>query len=81
MVCSSSCFLGYMRGLDRGGVGMCHLLSRVRLGDPVDCSPLRSSVHGILHARILEYFAISFYTRGSVVVAKELHQFRIFNSW
>ena len=41
---------------------------------------LGSSVHGILQAR-QEYVAISFYTRGSVVVAKELHQLRIFNSW
>ena len=29
---------------------------------PVDCSPPSSSVHGILHARILEWVAISFYT-------------------
>ena len=31
---------------------------------PVDCSPPSSSVHGILQARILEWFAISF-SRGS----------------
>ena len=36
------------------------LLSRVRLCDPVDCSPSGSSVHGILQARILEWVAISF---------------------
>ena len=30
------------------------------LCDPVDCSPLGSSVHGILQARILEWVAISF---------------------
>ena len=29
------------------------------LCDPVDCSPQGSSVHGILHARILEWVAIS----------------------
>ena len=34
------------------------------LRDPVDCSPLGSSVHGILQARILEWVAISF-SRGS----------------
>ena len=34
------------------------------LCDPVDCSPLGSSVHGILQARILEWVAISF-SRGS----------------
>ena len=30
------------------------------LWDPMDCSPLGSSVHGILQARILEWVAISF---------------------
>ena len=30
------------------------------LSDPMDCSPPGSSVHGILQARILEWFAISF---------------------
>ena len=35
-------------------------LSRVRLCDPVDCSPPGSSVHGILQARILEWVAIPF---------------------
>ena len=34
------------------------------LWDPMDCSPPGSSVHGIFHARILEWFAISF-SRGS----------------
>ena len=34
------------------------------LWDPMDCSLLRSSVHGILQARILEWVAISFSTRG-----------------
>ena len=34
--------------------------SRVRLCDPVDCSPPSSSVRGILQARILEWVAISF---------------------
>ena len=32
--------------------------------DPVECSPLGSSVHGILQARILEWVAI-FFARGS----------------
>ena len=36
-------------------------LSRVRLfGDPMDCSPPGSSVHGISHAKIRELVAISF---------------------
>ena len=30
------------------------------LCDPMDCSPLGSSVHGILQARILEWIAIPF---------------------
>ena len=30
------------------------------LCDPVDCSLLGSSIHGILQARILEWVAISF---------------------
>ena len=34
-------------------------LSRVRLCDPVDCSPPGSSVHGILQARTLEWVALS----------------------
>ena len=39
-------------------------LSVVFLCDPMDCSPLGSSVHGIFQARILEWVAIS-YSRGS----------------
>ena len=34
------------------------------LCDPMDCSPPGSSVHGILHARTLEWVAIPF-SRGS----------------
>ena len=34
--------------------------SRVRICDPIDGSPLGSSVLGILQARILEWVAISF---------------------
>ena len=39
-------------------------LSRVWLCDPMDCSLLGSSVHGIFQARALEWVAISF-SRGS----------------
>ena len=35
-------------------------LSRVQLCDPVDCSLPDSFVHGIFHARALEWVAISF---------------------
>ena len=38
--------------------------SCLTLCDPMDCSLLGSSVHGILQARILEWVAIS-YSRGS----------------
>ena len=34
------------------------------LGDPMDCSPPGSSIHGIFQARVLEWAAISF-SRGS----------------
>ena len=34
------------------------------LCDPMDCSPPGSSVHGMFHARVLEWGAISF-SRGS----------------
>ena len=37
--------------------------SCLTLYDPTDCSPLGSSVHGILQARILQWAAISF-SRG-----------------
>ena len=40
------------------------LRSCTSLCDPMDCSPLGSSVHGILQARMREWVAISF-SRGS----------------
>ena len=41
-----------------------HAQSCPILGDPMDCSPPVSSIHGISQARILEWVAISF-SRGS----------------
>ena len=38
--------------------------SCLTLGDPMDCSPPGSSIHGIFQARVLEWVAISF-SRGS----------------
>ena len=38
---------------------VCSLLSHVWLCDPMDCSPPGSNVHGVLQARILEWFSIS----------------------
>ena len=40
------------------------MLSCVRLFDPMDCSPLGSTVHGILQARIMEWVAMPS-SRGS----------------
>ena len=39
--------------------------SCLTLCDPIDCSLLVSSVHGIFQARILEWVAISFFRRSS----------------
>ena len=45
---------------------LCVLLGQscLILGNPMDCGPSGSSVHGILQARILEWIALS-YSRGS----------------
>ena len=42
------------------------------LCDPLDCSPLGSSVHGILQARILEWVALPF-SRGSSLPRDQIH--------
>ena len=49
-----------------------HAQPRPTLGDPVDCSPPGSSVHGILQARILEWAAISS-SRGSFWPRNQIH--------
>ena len=36
------------------------------LSDPMDCSPLGSSVHGIFQARVLEWVAIAFFVSVSI---------------
>ena len=41
------------------GAAVLSRFSRVRLCDPVDCSPPGSSVHGVLLARVLEWVALS----------------------
>ena len=46
------------------GCAAAHAQLCLTFRDPMDCSPPGSSVHGILQARILECFAISF-SRGS----------------
>ena len=49
---------------DNVGFICAKLHSRVRLCDPMDCSPPGSSVHGIFQVRILEWVATPF-SRGS----------------
>ena len=48
-----------------------HLI-HVRLCDLMDCKPPGSSVHGISHARKLEWVAISF-SRGSSQPRDQMH--------
>ena len=52
--------------------------SCLTLCDPVDCSPPGSSVHGILHARVLDWVAISFTfpkcLTGNWTVHSSVHQ-------
>ena len=45
--------------------GECQSLSHVCLCDLMDCSPLGSSVHGILQAGMVEWVAISFSSKSS----------------
>ena len=73
----SACSVGHSQGLFLMGLprlqyhGSC---SRVKVSvayscpavcNPMDCSPLGSSVHGILKARILEWVSIPFSRRSS----------------
>ena len=51
-------------------------LSCLTLSDPMDCSPPGSSIHGILQARALEWGAIAFSERLSVVTLKILDYFK-----
>ena len=39
------------------------------LSDPVDCSTLDSSIHGIFQARVLEWGAIAFFLGGTAAAA------------
>ena len=51
--------------------------SSLTLCNPMDYSPLGSSVHGILQARVLEWFAISS-SRGSSQPRDQTHVFCVF---
>ena len=54
------------------------------LWDPMDCSPLGSSVHGLLQARILEWVAISFSRESSQVKDRKWFSCtagRLFTHW
>ena len=55
----------WLRDFFYHSVCMCYSLSHVQLCISVDCSPPGSSVHVILQARILEWFAISFSKESS----------------
>ena len=46
--------------------------SCLTLCEPMDCNPPGSSVHGILQARMLEWFAIPF-SRGAFWLLRSLH--------
>ena len=52
------------------------LQSYLTLCDPMDCSPSRSSVHGILQARILEWVAMPSF-RGSSQPRDQIHIFYV----
>ena len=54
------------------------LQSYPTLRDPMDCSPLGSSVHGIIQARILEWVVISYFrgsSRPGIRVRDQTHVF------
>ena len=51
-------YSGYCKGQDERACECAQ--SQPALWDPIDCSPPGSSVHGILQARILDWFATSF---------------------
>ena len=53
------------------------LQSCLTLCDPVDCSAPRSSVHGILQARILEWVAISSSTSHEYPQVKDLCELKV----
>ena len=52
--------MSFSRGSSDGRMTVCQLLSYIWLCNPMDCSPLDSSVHSIFQARILEWVAIPF---------------------
>ena len=75
----SPCFLTYMQSESESKVSQ----SCLTLCNPMDCSLLGSSVHGIFQARVLEWVAISFsrgssWTRVSRIVARH---FTIWATW
>ena len=49
--------------------------SCLTLSDPVDCSPLGSSVLGIFQARVLEWVAIAFSTQCQYLTRKQVVTF------
>ena len=55
---------GHMCAYGKYALGNTAAMNTMTLGDPMDCGPPGSSVHGIFQARVLEWVAISF-SRGS----------------
>ena len=47
------------------------------LGEPMDCSPPGSSVHGILQARVLEWGAIAFSARLLLLLLSRFSRVRL----
>ena len=47
------------------------------LSDPVDCSELDSSIHGIFQARVLEWGAIAFFLGGESFTNNKVHFHRV----
>ena len=45
------------------------------LRNPMDCSPPGSSVHAVFQARVLEWVAIAFSTRSSLVAQRKVSAF------
>ena len=59
---------GKRKDVKRKWIQVCmHARSYLTLCDPLDCSPPGSSVHGIFQARMLEWVAISYSRRSSLL--------------
>ena len=55
--------------------------SCLTLSDPMDCSPLGSSIHGIHQARVLEWGAIAFSDNGILLSHKQNEIMQFAATW